>query len=1041
MHEAHELNRKATIQKDELVEKLHMMWRQDTKSAPCRTCPRKEHVKTCRIAGNFTNGEITFVLDRPPSEAHQTFAGFRQTEQAWMLAEACEKAAEVLGEEFRWNYLFLTGADHTSTLKGVMNSCSAYMDSRLDILHKLLPDDHTHTLVPMGKDATGYFFPKEKFSDIKSVPGVWASGNLRYQVVPTITIRTLFRSSGALDFLVGDIVTAIRAARESKEELPQDDPQELIKDYVFPQTDDELDDLAELIVNYTGKEGVDPDDWPIAVDSETTGLEAWHDGQYPFCISVAWDDGKSTTVFWEHDEITYSQEAAIAFAKKVLSCPKPKIFHNAKFDYQMLELKQGFKIENIWWDTLLSAHFLRPTAGAFALGKLMPVYAPRYAGYKQMIKKALRDQVIDRIQKNLNQSEPDVNKSYKLAAFYPEYVYEPVCERPDVQADWDKEDVDEIFELELEYIEAHIKGDKKAKSSARNRIRHRCKKHDIEYPDTISDRDFEKELNMEQGYKHVPFDVLKVYAAIDTDVTRQICKVMRKKAWEIGVTLHRSTSGAFDKRQVLDDLEENMRNEIIPLSEALGQAEYQGLRVDKKRLLSNKSELEERVNTTLKNMRNIVNLAELNPNSSSDMEHVVLNCLEIPTELVEYTDKSNQVSVTGGWVKKQIKNESHPEYVREFFQELRAYKTASKALDFMTQFEELSQRDGRIHTSFRQSGTRTARLSSADPNMQNVPLIMCKGDRPGHPGWNIKGVFVPDDRILWQLDIASAEIRVLAAYSRDADLIYAIKEGLDFHSYTAAECFPEYTYEEIKAKKDTDPKIGQLRSATKRVVFGLIYGAGPYTIAVQIFGDLTNDPAIKQERIQFAQDTMDKVKKRFPGIMEYTEETEDHVQRFGYTRTFLGRYRRFDLRDRSFRARARALRQAVNFRIQSASACLVNRQLVEIHRHIEELGGSIQLTVHDSIGGSAPRESLPKMREFFDRHIVESVKENHKWLPVPFAYDLEIGPTYGEKITFKSYERYVESGDLSEIGSPGSKQRRVAAAIGIISPEEVDLCP
>lgn len=1032
---------------DEKRDTVHAIWRRNALGPACRGCPMREVAANCRVAGGYYGGDITFVLDRPDESGVLEPRGLPHTEVGRMLQRACDYAARALDIDFNWNYVYLTGAPHDRTLKSVTNHCAAYMLSRLVVLEDHRDRDTPHVLIPLGSDATAFFLgKKQSFEELRSLAHTWEHGQLDYTVVPSITPRTLFRSRGAVDVLASDIAMALRVVHGIEDELPAETSQALIRDYVFPTSDDALLELTEEIIAYTGKpgpDGVPAEEWPIAVDSETTGLKAWLDGHHPFAVSVSWDEGKATTILLEHEKMEYSPEVARECVVRLMACPKPKIFHNYKFDYQHIALKAGMSIKNVWFDTLLAAHFLRgDMSGFYGLGKLVPLYVPRYSGYKAMIKTALRQRVIDRIQENLNQEAPNYEESTTLAAFFPEVDYAPAIERltEEQREAWRQDDLAKLFRCELAYIKAHVGGDKKAKTRHRGKVRRLCKKYGVEVPDIIKDRDFDAELDSDGGYEHVPYDVLLVYAAIDADVTRQICKAQRAAAWEMGCDYHQRTRGQVTQRSVLDDMMRVMNDECVRLSHALGHAEYIGIAVDKERMGVYARELDVRVDKTTQAMRDILVWHDFVPSKSADLETAVRQRLSVPQNKFQYTEKTGALSVTSDWIDARADDDDLDASTRQFFRELRAYKSASKALSgFVDQLERLSADDERVHTQFNLNGTVTGRLSASRPSLQNFPLRMGKGDYPGHPGWNIKALFIPDGEVMWQLDIASAEIRVLAAYANDQALTKAILDGLDFHSFTASECF-DYTYEEILAKKETDPEIKLLRSATKRVVFGLVYGAGPYTLATQIFGELSDDPEERERQVQFAADTMAKIKTRFSGIQRYTQETEMFASSYGFATTYLGRYRRFDMRDTSRYARAKAMRQAVNFRIQSTSAGLVNAQLCEVYEHLHELPGvNLQLTVHDSMVGSCKLDALPAMRAFFDRHIVESIQENYPWMPVPFAYDLEIGPTYGEKFPFEMYERYAATSSpaafvhVGEDGTYEKDYRELAWRCGLLT--------
>ena len=313
--------------------------------------------------------------------------------------------------------------------------------------------------------------------------------------------------------------------------------------------------------------------------------------------------------------------------------------------------------------------------------------------------------------------------------------------------------------------------------------------------------------------------------------------------------------------------------------------------------------------------------------------------------------------------------------------------------------------------------------SSANPNMQNIPPYMCRIVRKDkneketvlHRGFNIKKIFIPSDpdNIMVNVDIKGAELRVYTAYSHDEKMIEALLQGLDVHSFTASK-INKIPYEKVEAERYWDKSIKKMRDIAKRVVFGTFYGAGAYKIAEQI-------GCSKEE----AQAVINLLFEAFPALRQYIEGTKQQVRSRQFVKTHFGRFRRFRLAHANKELFAEACREAVNFLIQSTASDLVLSQLCEVSDNLPSMNGQMLLTVHDSMtfempksmmdiqevsverGGQEKKILVDKkglLHAFMDEWVVQRVKDKYDWLPVPFLYDVEAGPSYGE---VKEIERWT----------------------------------
>ena len=186
-------------------------------------------------------------------------------------------------------------------------------------------------------------------------------------------------------------------------------------------------------------------------------------------------------------------------------------------------------------------------------------------------------------------------------------------------------------------------------------------------------------------------------------------------------------------------------------------------------------------------------------------------------------------------------------------------------------------------------------------------------------------------------------------------------------------------------------------------MFGILYGASKNKIAAIV--------GIPQEQ---AQAIIDVLFRMFPTIPRYIQQTKDQVHNLGLVETFLGRRRRFDLKGMTRYLIAKAERQAVNFKIQSTSSDIVLEVLCATDSPLRDLGGHLLITVHDSLVFELPKKYISQMPDFIYEYGVKRVAREYPWLPVPFSWDVEVGPSYGE---LQSVDRYLSANPYIESDS------------------------
>jgi DNA polymerase-1 len=279
--------------------------------------------------------------------------------------------------------------------------------------------------------------------------------------------------------------------------------------------------------------------------------------------------------------------------------------------------------------------------------------------------------------------------------------------------------------------------------------------------------------------------------------------------------------------------------------------------------------------------------------------------------------------------------------------------------------------DGRLHTSFNQTVAATGRLSSSNPNLQNIPLR-------SEIGRQIRRAFVPGDRgqVILVADYSQIELRILAHLSGDEGLREAFEIGADIHAATAAKVF-DLPIQQVD---------GELRRRAKAVNYGLAYGMSAWGLASRL--DLTPDEA---------QEIMDGYFEGFPKIKEYLRAQVDRARLDGFTETLLGRRRYIpELTSGNRRLQALGERQALNAPIQGSASDVFKVAMIEVDRALRErpeLDCHMLLTVHDELVFEVPEGSVDGAAE-----VVRDRMEHAVELDVPLKADIGWGPNWAEAV-------------------------------------------
>jgi DNA polymerase-1 len=274
--------------------------------------------------------------------------------------------------------------------------------------------------------------------------------------------------------------------------------------------------------------------------------------------------------------------------------------------------------------------------------------------------------------------------------------------------------------------------------------------------------------------------------------------------------------------------------------------------------------------------------------------------------------------------------------------------------------------DGRVHTSYNQTIAGTGRLSSSDPNLQNIPIRTELG-REIRRAFEANG----EGEVLLSADYSQIELRLLAHFSGDRVLTEAFQRDEDIHRRTAMEIFGA-------SAEEVTP---DMRRSAKTINFGIIYGMGPHGLA----------EALGRSRHE-CREFIDRFFERYPGVREYLDGNAEFGREHGYVQTLLGRRRYFpDLRSQSRVKRAAAERAAINMPLQGSAADVIKMAMVELHRRLIDAGlpEAILLQVHDELVLSVPRKRLKEIAQLAGGTMSEVVS-----LDVPLVVNCKAGPNW-----------------------------------------------
>lgn len=389
-----------------------------------------------------------------------------------------------------------------------------------------------------------------------------------------------------------------------------------------------------------------------------------------------------------------------------------------------------------------------------------------------------------------------------------------------------------------------------------------------------------------------------------------------------------------------------------PLSAVLAHMEATGVRLDVAYLRALSLEVAEEI---ARLEAEVFRLAghPFNLNSRDQLERVLFDELGLPA--IGKTEKTGKRSTSAAVL--EALREAHP-IVEKILQYRELTKLKSTYIDPLPDL--IHPRTGRLHTRFNQTATATGRLSSSDPNLQNIPVRTPLGQR-------IRRAFIAEEGwLLVALDYSQIELRVLAHLSGDENLIRVFQEGRDIHTETASWMFGV-------PREAVDPLM---RRAAKTINFGVLYGMSAHRLSQEL--------AILYEE---AQAFIERYFQSFPKVRAWIEKTLEEGRRRGYVETLFGRRRYVpDLEARVKSVREAAERMAFNMPVQGTAADLMKLAMVKLFPRLEEMGARMLLQVHDELVLEAPKERAEAVAR-----LAKEVMEGVYPLAVPLEVEVGIG--------------------------------------------------
>ncbi|MDJ0812696.1 MAG: DNA polymerase I [Woeseiaceae bacterium] len=442
------------------------------------------------------------------------------------------------------------------------------------------------------------------------------------------------------------------------------------------------------------------------------------------------------------------------------------------------------------------------------------------------------------------------------------------------------------------------------------------------------------------SFNEVDIETAAPYAAEDADITLQLHETLWEKLGEIEPL-----------RKVYAEIEQ-------PLVPVLLEMEETGVLLDRDMLATQSRELAKRM-VELEKEAHELGGGPFNLGSPKQLQEILFERLELP--VIRKTPKG-QPSTAEDVLQELAEDYDLPRVIIEYrgISKLRSTYTDKLPLQIATS-------TGRVHTSYHQAVAATGRLSSTDPNLQNIPIRTDEGRR-------IRQAFVaPEGHVLLAADYSQIELRIMAHLSGDKGLLDAFAAGADVHRATAAEVF----------EVDIDAVSANQRRSAKAINFGLMYGMSAFGLGKQL-GIPRNE----------AQEYIDLYFDRYPGVRAYMDDTRESASQRGYVETVFGRRLYLpEINARNAQRRQYAERSAINAPMQGTAADIIKRAMIRVHGWLEkaDVGGRMIMQVHDELVFEVAANRV----DAFSAEVVD-IMSGAAELSVALKVDVGTGPNWDE---------------------------------------------
>ena len=411
----------------------------------------------------------------------------------------------------------------------------------------------------------------------------------------------------------------------------------------------------------------------------------------------------------------------------------------------------------------------------------------------------------------------------------------------------------------------------------------------------------------------------------------------------------------FFQNKIKEENIEYLYNEIeFPLAKVLADMEYEGVKVDKTVLREMGEDIKIKLELLTKDIYNNAG-CEFNISSPNQLSEVLFEKLNLPHKKKTASGYSTAIDVLN-----KIKDK-HP-----IINQIIEYRKLSKIYGTYVEGLINTIKDEKIHTIYTQNLTRTGRLSSTEPNLQNIPVR-------DNFGKQIRKAFVPTYDYILSADYSQIELRILAHMADVPALKEAFKNKQDIHAKTASDIY----------KIPMDLVTSEMRRVAKAVNFGIIYGISSFGLGENI-----------GMRAVDAQHFIDTYLETYPGIKEYMDSSIKHAKEKGYVTTMFNRKRNIpELKNTVYTIRQSGERIALNTPIQGTAADIIKLAMVKVYKAIKEnnLKTKMIIQVHDELIFDVPKEELEKVKE-----VVTEIMDNVIKLNVPLAVDVNYGKNWAE---------------------------------------------